>query len=96
VRWVRHARYILGPEGSGTYLAFLADPGARMCVLSPPCTLGLVDIGAILAAVGVDFTVVTGPEVANDEFSPFWYHYTIEPRGFAEFLDHWLSDDAPA
>jgi capsular polysaccharide biosynthesis protein len=92
LRLVRHARYIVGPEGSGTYLAFFARPGTRVCALSPPYTLGLIDINAILAGVGVDFTIVTGREFPNEEFSPFWYDYEIQPDRFSAFLGDWLGN----
>jgi hypothetical protein len=96
LRLVRHARYIVGPEGSGTYLAFFARPGTRVCVLSPPYTLGLIDINGILAGVGVDLTIITGREFRNEEFSPFWYDYEIQPIRFAEFLEDWPADSAHA
>jgi len=96
LRLVRHARHIVGPEGSGTYLTFFARPGTRVCVLSPPYTLGLIDINAILAGVGVDLTILTGRESRNEEFSPFWYDYEIQPARFSEFLGDWLADGAHA
>jgi len=96
LRVVRHARHIVGPEGSGTYLAFFARAGTRMCVLSPPYTLGLVDINGILAGVGVDLTIFTGREFPNEEFSPFWYDYEIHPTRFSAFLGDWLAEGAPA
>jgi hypothetical protein len=65
-------------------------------VLSPPYTLGLIDINAILAGVGVDLTILTGRESRNEEFSPFWYDYEIQPARFSEFLGDWLADGAHA
>ena len=91
LRLARHARYIAGPEGSGTYLACFAQPGTRLCLLSPPYTLPLVEINGVLAALGVDVTILTGPESATDDLSPFWYAYEIAVDRFSRFLDRWLA-----
>jgi hypothetical protein len=60
-------------------------------VLSPPYTLPLVDLAAMLRARGIETTVLTGPAVPGaDEFSPFWDNYEIEPAGLGAFLRDWL------
>ena len=84
-----HASF-LAPEGSNNLLAFFASPGARVATLSPPYTYPLGDVGAILAALGVDFEVVVGPdEPTEEDFCAFWNDYRIDPVAFAWWLRDW-------
>jgi hypothetical protein len=92
VRLVRNATHIVAPEGSNALLAWFARPGARLLLLSPPYTLPLVDVNAILAALGVDATVLTGPdEPTQTDFSAYWNDYRIGAERFAAVLDAWLA-----
>ena len=90
MRLAAHATHILAPEGSNNLLAFFASPGARVATLSPPYTYPLGDVGAILAALGVDFEVVVGPdEPTEEDFCAFWNDYRIDPVAFARWLRDW-------
>ena len=61
-----------------------------MATLSPPYTYPLGDVGAILAALGVDFEVVVGPdEPTEEDFCAFWNDYRIDPVAFARWLSDW-------
>lgn len=91
VRLASHARWIMAPEGSNGLLSWFASPGCRVCILSPPYTLPLVDISAVLDELGVEMTVVTGPDRPDpDNFCPYWNDYRIDESGLARFLDQWL------
>jgi capsular polysaccharide biosynthesis protein len=88
---IRDATHLVGPDGSALFLTLFARPGAKLAVLSPPYTLPLVDVAAMLRARGIETTIFTGPAVPGaDEFSPFWDNYEIEPGGFGAFLHDWL------
>ncbi len=91
VRLVAHARWIMAPEGSNGLLSFFARRGCRVCVLSPPYTLPLVDIGAVLDELGIEMTVIVGPDrPVPDNFCEYWNDYRIDEPGLAGFLDQWL------
>jgi capsular polysaccharide biosynthesis protein len=88
---IRDATHVVGPDGSAVFLTLFARPGTKLAVLSPPYTLPLVDIAAMLRACRIETTILTGPAVPGaDEFSPFWDNYEIEPNGFRAFLRDWL------
>jgi capsular polysaccharide biosynthesis protein len=88
---IREATHIVGPDGSALFLTLFAREGAKLTVLSPPYTLPLVDVAAMLRARGVETTVLTGPAVPGaDDFSPFWDNYEIEQASFNDFLRDWL------
>jgi len=90
LRLAAHATHVLAPEGSNNLLAFFARPGTRVATLSPPYTFPLVDVGAVLAALGVDFEVVVGPDEPTEEgFCAFWNDYRIDEARFAAWLDDW-------
>lgn len=91
VRLASHARWIMAPEGSNGLLSWFAKPGCRVCILSPPYTLPLVDISAVLDELGIELTVVTGPDRPDpDNFCPYWNDYRIDESGLSRFLDQWL------
>jgi capsular polysaccharide biosynthesis protein len=90
VRLAAHATHLLAPEGSNNLLAFFASAGARVATLNPPYTYPLGDVGAILAALGVDFEVLVGPdEPTEEEFCGFWNDYRIDEARFAAWLRDW-------
>lgn len=96
IRLAHNARFIVAPEGSNALLAWFARAGAKACFLSPPYTLPLVDVNAILAELGVDLTVVTGPDLPTaEDFCPFWNDYRIDAEAFAAFLGQWAPQGAP-
>ena len=87
LRLARHARYVVGPEGSALLLCSFCPAGARVCILSPPDTVPLAETAAALHALDVETTIVTGDGSEND----YWSDYEIDPVVFADFLDRWLS-----
>ena len=90
-RLAAHATHILAPEGSNNLLSFFASAGARVATLNPGYTYPLGDVAAILAALGVAFEVVVGPdEPTEEEFCGFWNDYRIEPASFEAWLRDWL------
>lgn len=92
IRMVQSAGFIIAPEGSNALLSWFARAGTRVCLLSPPYTLPLVEFNAILAERGIDLTVLTGPDelAATDEFCGFWNDYRIDPSVLRGFLQgHW-------
>lgn len=87
-----HATHLLGPEGSGMMLGFFAQPGTRMAVLSSPHTYPLADLQGIQLGLGVDYTVVTGPFVGEqDPDWLFWTDYRIHSGVFSAFLHGWAA-----
>lgn len=93
MRLVTNARHIIAPEGSNGLLSWFAQPGCKVCLLSPPYTLPLVDLNAILLELEIDLTVLTGPDLptATEDYCAFWNDYRIAPDAFSDFLDGWLS-----
>jgi hypothetical protein len=60
-----------------------------VCFLNSPHTLPLVELSGILAALGAEFSIITGPMVSETD-EPFWNDYTIDEAAFSNFLDRWL------
>lgn len=88
IRLARHARHVVAPDGSNSLLAFFAQPGTRVCTLSPPYAYPLADIGSILASLGIPLTVLIGPDTPiEDGFGEFWNDYRIDPAEFCAYLD---------
>jgi hypothetical protein len=90
VQLMRQARHVLAPEGSNSLLAMFCEPGARLCTLSPTYTHPLVDINALLTALGIEGIVFTGPEVPDVDW-PFWCDYRVDEGRFEQFLPAWLA-----
>jgi capsular polysaccharide biosynthesis protein len=90
LRAIRDATHVVGPDGSALFLTLFARPGAKLAVLSPPYTLPLVDVAALIGARGIETSILTGPAVPADELSAFWDDYEIEPAAFSSFLHDWL------
>ncbi len=88
MRIVQHARQIIAPEGSNALLSWFAGAGTRVCLLSPPYTLPLVEFNAILGERGIGLDVITGPDVdaGSDEFCGFWNDYRIKPATLERLL----------
>lgn len=89
---VRHAGFVVGPDGSQMFLAFFARPGTKLCILSN--VEGVVEIqaehNALYNEIGIDYTVFTGPSVLLDADSPWESDYEIQEEPFCRFLDQWL------
>ena len=93
VRLVRHARYIVGPEGSAMFLAFFARSGTDICILNHPYTVGLAVLTGLLEEVGMRLVVVAGAYVKENEKLPHFADYEIAPHSFAAFLAEWVTED---
>jgi SAM-dependent methyltransferase len=97
VRLIRHARFVVAPNGSASMLAYLARPGTSMCILSHPFTVELMnDVTGILTAVGIDVTVLTGRYINNHPEFPHFADYEVDNDRFEEFLKEWLEKDTPS
>jgi hypothetical protein len=90
---VGKAKYLLGPEGSAFFLGFFARPGTRACILNHPHTEYLTTVTALLDAIAVECTVLTGP-FERVEAGDYLHHsdYSIDPEVFSEFLRQWCAD----
>jgi capsular polysaccharide biosynthesis protein len=86
---LRGARYVVGPEGSAMFLAFFSRPGTRLCILNHQYTVHLPVLTRLLEAIGVDVTVVTGPDVLHVPAWPHFADYDIDPATFDELLRGW-------
>jgi hypothetical protein len=91
-RLLRHARYVVGPDGSQMFLAFFCRPGTKLCHLSD--TDGVAEIQAehfpLYSDFGIDYTVLSGPCVRRQIDEPWESDYEIDEKAFCQFLDQWL------
>lgn len=94
VRFIRHARYIMGPDGSAMFLSMFAEPGTKLCVLSHPFILNIVSYAAVFE--NTDITFLTGRVVRPNDEPGYWNFgfkdfadFEIDEGGLAEFLDEW-------
>lgn len=96
-RFVRHADYIIGPDGSQMFLAFFARPGTKLSILSNPEGIGEIQAenAVLYQGMGVDCTVLTGPAAVLDEEAPWESDYEIDEEAFCNFLDSWLAQGTP-
>ena len=89
---IRNADRIVVPEGSGPFLGFFARPSTKMCILSPPFTLGLASYTSLLDAIGVgDVTVMTGSVAREVSPYPQFYDYAVPEDTFRAFLAEWTA-----
>ena len=87
---VRSASFLIGPEGSAFFVAFFARPGTRVCVLNHPHTEFVTEVTALLEAVGVGCTVLTGPFSRIEEGGYLHFSdYEIDPGAFTDFITEW-------
>ena len=85
---LRHARFIVGPEGSAMALLFFAKPGTRVLILQHPYTAGSPILASLLREVGIiNVTLMTGPYVRIDEGFVHFSDYEIDSLSFSRFLD---------
>ena len=84
---VRHARFVVGPEGSGMTLLFFAKPGTRVLILQHPYTAGIPLMTGLLRELNIDATVMTGPYARIDQDYAHHSDYEIDSGGFGRFLD---------
>lgn len=87
LRLVRSADWLVGPEGSAFFMAFFARPGTRVGILNHPHTEFLTEVTALLEAMGVECTVVTGPfrRIEEGGYTHF-SDYEIDPDVFGRYL----------
>jgi glycosyl transferase family 61 len=88
---LRQARFVVAPYGSAILLEFFARQGSKLCMLSHPYTFEAQIWAEILAGIGVDVTVLTGPYVQRHREYTEMSDYEIEEKRFSGFLDGWLS-----
>jgi lipopolysaccharide biosynthesis glycosyltransferase len=91
VNLVRNARFVIVPEGSAVCLAYFARPGMKMCILNHTLVEWPIIYNSFLSGVGVDLTIMTGPIIRRHPEFPDRADYTIDERGFCEFLNGWLA-----
>jgi capsular polysaccharide biosynthesis protein len=89
-RMANAARFLLGPDGSQTFLAFFAEPGSKLCQLSHPHTLGAQVVTGLFEESGVDVTMFTGDYVNRYAQYTEMSDYEVDEGRFTEFLDDWL------
>jgi hypothetical protein len=94
VRLVRGARFIVGPEGSAMFLAFFSQPGARVCILNHPYTIGLAVLTGLLEEIGLGVRVFTGPYETENEQFPHFADYRLDPEAFAAFIAESIGEAA--
>jgi Glycosyltransferase 61 len=89
---LHHARFVAGPYGSAMFLAYFAKPGARICMLANPEMPKFVqsEASGVLAALGIDVTLFTGPCLGANPDDPARTDYEIDEAAFGRFLDAWL------
>jgi capsular polysaccharide biosynthesis protein len=97
MRFVRHARFIVAPEGSNAALSIFCSPGAQVCTLTSPQVQQLVIGNAIFDAMGCQATLFLGPMATDSPtyttewlFS-FWNDYRIDATAFEAYLAGWLA-----
>lgn len=96
MRFIRHARFIVAPEGSNAALSIFCSPGAKVCTLTSPHVQALKIGNAIFEAMGCQATLFIGPMATDSPtyskewmFS-FWNDYRIDAVALEAFLDGWL------
>jgi hypothetical protein len=93
LRLIRRASHLVGPEGSAFFMGFFARAGTRVCILNHPHTEFLTEVTALLEAVDVDCTVLTGPFHRIEEGGYIHFSdYEIDPTVFLEFLQGWRDE----
>lgn len=92
VNLLRHARVVVGPEGSALYLALFARPGTKLCILSnvEDVVSMQTDMTGLFSAIGLDVAVVSGPCVQFNPDYPWNSDFEIDEESFCRFLDKWL------
>jgi capsular polysaccharide biosynthesis protein len=94
LRLIGNARCVTGPEGSAFFLAFFADRGARIAILNHTHTELLVGVTALLEALEMKTTIITGPFTREEPEFPHHGDYEIDEAEYARFLERWLAEEA--
>lgn len=90
VNLLRHARFIVAPEGSSISLTYFARAGAKLCILNHTLVEAPISYNCFLSGAGVGVTILTGPIKRNHPEFPHRADYQIDEKMFGEFLDRWL------
>jgi capsular polysaccharide biosynthesis protein len=90
VSLLRHARFIVAPEGSSIYLAYFAQAGTKLCILNHTLVEWSTVYNSYLSGAGVEVTILTGQIKRNHPEFPHRADYQIDEKRFGEFLDQWL------
>jgi capsular polysaccharide biosynthesis protein len=93
VHALRHAQFILVPDGAALFLALFGESGARVCVLGHSHSPSEPLLAALLAEIGVECRVLPGRCVRDRETKLETFDYEIDEFGFARFLDRWLNGE---
>jgi len=101
LRLIRNARFVTGPDGSAFFTTFFAEPGTRLAILNHRHTELLSRFTALLNALEVKTTVITGPFTDEDPIRVHWSraayphfgNYEIDEGTYARFLEGWLADE---
>ena len=94
IRLVRSARFVAGPEGSAFFVCFFARSGTRLCILNHPYTELMPTVTALMDALGIESTVLTGPFRREHPDYPYHGDYEISEPAFASFLEEWVGSEA--
>jgi capsular polysaccharide biosynthesis protein len=92
---LRHARFVVGPEGSAMALLFFAKPGTRVLILQHSYTAGSPLLASLLREVGITVTMMTGPYVHINQDYAHFSDYEIDSQAFSCFLDDELELSGP-
>jgi len=92
IRVIRGARYVAGPEGSAHFLAFFANPGTKIAILNHQHTELLTGVTALLDALEMEVTVITGPIVRREPDYVHHSDYSVDENVFRRFLTDWLPE----
>ena len=87
VALLRHARYVVAPEGSALFLAYFARPGTKLCILNHTLIEASIGYNGIFDGVGV--TILTGRIARSHPEFPHRADYEIDATILREFLDGW-------
>ena len=87
---LRHAHFVVAPEGSALFLAYFARPGTKICILNHTLIDGAIGYNGLFDRVLI--TILTGPIVRPDAQFPHRADYRIDADAFGAFLDEWVSD----
>jgi capsular polysaccharide biosynthesis protein len=86
---LRHARYVVAPEGSALFLLYFARPGTKLCILDHTLTEAALSYRGVFD--DLDISIFTGAITEPDPEIPERGNYRIDLQRFRDFLDDWLT-----
>lgn len=90
VRLIRSADRIVVQNGSASHALLFARPGTEVVMLSHPALPFMAIYAEILAQLGIDFRIVTGPFTRKGETYLDQSDYEIPLQRLAEVIGHWV------